>query len=140
MGSAMTDTIERFSLYHNKIGTPGEMRELFAGRLTPSLRVKWIAEMDARKARADEILGAALRLMDKEGLGNQAQSEAISDLYDTVFGGEEEISGALYRRMMHLRHQMLEHSKAGEPLVLDVVETRQIIHDLKQLCDYIPLA
>jgi hypothetical protein len=41
--------------------------------------------------------------------------------------------------MMHLRHQMLEHSKAAKPLVLDVVEMRQIIHDLKQLCDYIPL-
>jgi hypothetical protein len=55
----MTDNIERFSLYHNKIGTPAEMRELFAGRLSPTLAVKWIAEMDARKARADEILGAA---------------------------------------------------------------------------------
>jgi hypothetical protein len=77
--------------------------------------------------------------MDKEGLGNQAQSDAVGDLYNTVFGSDEEIAGALYRRMMHLRHQMLEHSKAAKPLVLDVVEMRQIIHDLKQLCDYTPL-
>jgi hypothetical protein len=70
----MTDNIERFSHYYNKIGTPAELKELYAsGRLPHSLGTKLIEKMDADKAYADQILQAAFDQLRSEKVDNLAR-------------------------------------------------------------------